>query len=82
MGMIPPSATPMSNRAPSIVTNDTANPDPNEHTENASVASTSNCFRDPNRSEITPIPNAATAHVSDNALASTPTCVLLNFNSG
>jgi hypothetical protein len=28
------------------------------------------------------MPNAAIAHVSDNALASTPTCVLLNFRSG
>ena len=82
IGMIPPSAAPMSMRAPSIATNDAARPDRNEHAEKASVARISRPLRLPVRSETKPIPKAAHAQVSDSALARMPTCVLERPSSG
>ena len=80
--MMPPSAAPMSRRAPSNAANEAARPERNEHAENASVARISRPLRLPVRSEMTPIPNAAQAQVSDSALARMPTCVLERPSSG
>ncbi len=59
-----------------------ASPEPNEQTENASVASTSNPLRDPVRSETAPMPKAASDHVSESAPEMSPTCVFVSPRSG
>ncbi len=46
------------------------------------VVPTRSRLLEPVLSAMTPIPNAASAHVSDNALDRNPACVLLSPNSG
>ena len=82
IGMIPPSAMPISRRVPSSIAKDEAKPEPNEQSEKASVERISRRLRDPNRSARTPMPNAASAQVSESAPASKPTCVLFSARSG
>ncbi len=69
IGMTPPSAAPMSSRAPSISTNELAMPVRKEQTEKQRVARMSSPLRLPVLSETRPITNAAIAQVNDNALA-------------
>ncbi len=54
----------------------------NEQAQKATVAMTSRPLRDPVRSDTTPMPNAAMAHVRERAPARIPTWVLLNPRSG
>jgi hypothetical protein len=80
--MMPPSAAPMSKRAPSIMTNDDAIPVRNEQPQNATVAITRSPLREPVLSETRPIPKAAIAQVSESAPARIPTWVLFRCRSG
>ncbi len=82
IGMMPPSAAPISRRAPSRATNEPARPERKEHAEKASVARISSPLRLPVRSEMKPIPKAAHAQVSESALARIPTCVFVSPSSG
>ncbi len=82
MGMMPPSATPISSRVPSSIAKLPANPDANEQQENSRVDRISRPLREPVRSEMTPIPNAASDQVSESAPEIRPTCAFDSRNSG
>ena len=82
MGIMPPSATPISSRAPSSNKNELAIPDRKEQQEKATEAIINTLLRLPVLSDRKPMPNAATAQVNDNALPRFPTWVLVRFRSG
>src|SRR5260221_7291032 len=81
IGSIGPSARPISRRVENRVTNETASPEANEHSENATTVISSKFLRLPVRSEYAPPRNAATAQVKDSAEATSPTWLLLKCKS-
>src|SRR5271168_3223422 len=81
IGSIGPSASPISRRVENSVTNETASPEANEHSENATTVISKKFFRLPVRSEYAPPRNAATAQVKESAEAMSPTWLLLKCKS-
>src|SRR5712672_2495962 len=81
IGSIGPSAKPISRRIENRVANETASPEANEHSENATTVTSSKFLRLPVRSEYAPTRNAARAQVKDSAEATSPTWLLLKCKS-
>jgi len=81
-GITPPSAMPISSRAPSSARKLPARPEMNEQAQNMIVAISRIGLRMPSRSEIGPTVRPASAHVSETPEAIMPTCVLLSPRSG
>jgi hypothetical protein len=66
---------PINRRASSSIANEVAMPDMNEHSEKATIATSSGALRLPVRSEIAPPNSPASAQVNDRLEATMPTCV-------
>ncbi len=81
-GMMPPSATPMSMRAPRSATKAVAKPDSTEAAENTSVAMMRMVLRRPIRSEMLPMRRPEIAHAKENAAAMSPICACVRLRSG
>lgn len=81
-GMTPPSAAPISSRAPNSIMNDEAAPETKEHKQNAIVATTTTGFFEPRRSDMRPTRSPEMAQVSESAELNIPTWVLVRFRSG
>ena len=82
IGMTPPSAAPISSRAPSSSRKVWAMPVRKEQSEKAMVVRISSSLRLPIASDRRPMPKAANDQVSDRALASRPTWVLVRPKVG
>src|SRR6185312_12972831 len=72
MGMTPPSAMPIINRAAISIANEDASPDSNEAPENTKAQATRMALRLPSASERRPTNSPASAQLSDSAEPSSP----------